>query len=258
MTMETEDELDLRRERSPSFPYLDLSTSLDLLKRLLVAAKASEVRISDLATFWGTTPTSGSLTRYVAALASYGLIESSGSGSARKVKVSDTGKRILQDSRPGVKEELCAEAALKPRIMSEIFDSWGLERPDDSIAKSQLQFDHRFTQDAARRLLTVYDANLAHLQLSEKIKDIVALSPSDEEVEKGVEALASSAVRGPTPPQSATHSSHHRRDVFTLEEGDVTLTMPVSIGKASFEDFSDWLDLIKRKVQRGVKSDGEL
>lgn len=258
MAIEIEDELDLRRERSPSFPYLDLSTSIDLLKKLLAAAKGSEVRISDLATFWGTTPTSGSLTRYVAALASYGLIESIGGGSARKVKVSDTGKRILQDSRPGVREELCAEAALKPRIMTEIFDSWGIDRPDDSIAKSQLQFDHRFTQDAARRLLTVYDANLAYLQLSGKVKDIVALNPSDEEVETGGDALASSVVRGPITPQSAVHSTHHRRDVFTLEEGDVTLSMPASIGKASFEDFADWLDLIKRKVQRGIKNEGEL
>ncbi|SMD09668.1 hypothetical protein [Rhizobium sp. RU36D] len=259
MTHETEADVDQRRERSPSFPYLELSNAIDLAKKLHGAAKLSEVRVTDVASIWGTTPTSGSLMRYAAALQAYGLIESSGSGLNRRIKVSDAAKRILNDERPGVRERLLAEAALKPKIMAELFELWSTDRPEDSFARSQLQFDYRFTGDAARRCLVVYDANLHYLRPSE-LKDnsmaegeSVSASATDVSDHHVLASTLNMPKGGSDMSDLVGHAaSEMRRDVFTLDEGEVVLVTPRSISEESFLDFVDWLELIKRKIQRSV------
>ena len=161
-----DEENHIARERSPSFPYLDLGVSIELLRRLFVAVKMNELRVKDVAAVWEMAPKSGSLTRYLAALGQFGLIEATGSGDLRKVKVSASGRRILEDGRPGVKEQLCSEAALKPRLIGGLFyglegmPAWGRDRPADRFAESTLKFDLKFTSAAASRFLNVYDATI--------------------------------------------------------------------------------------------------
>ena len=172
-----EDNTGQKRERSPSFPYLDLKTAIDYARILYKQARTQEVRIFDIAEPWEMKPKSGSLLRYVAALGQYGLIESSGSGEQRKIKISGTGRRILEDDRPGVREELCAEAALLPPIMKTVyygsgdFSGWGKERPSDNFAESALKFDLNFTPDAARRFLNVYDDTIKYIKDDEPEQD---------------------------------------------------------------------------------------
>lgn len=45
-----------------------------------------------------------------------------------------------------------------------------------------------------------------------------------------------------------------KQDTFTLSEGDVVLTWPAAISEASFQDLQDWLELMRRKIQRAVSS----
>lgn len=179
----------MKRERSPSFPYLDLDACIDLLKKLYVAARKNEVRQQDVAAAWEMAPKSGSLARYVAALGQFGLIEASGSGDQRRVKISADGRRILEDDRPGVRDRLKSEAALKSNIIRGLYfgegemPSWGRDRPSDSISESSLKFDLGFGAEAARRFLTVYDATIKH---------IIDTSPAKEGVDTfTVEALES-------------------------------------------------------------------
>jgi hypothetical protein len=42
------------------------------------------------------------------------------------------------------------------------------------------------------------------------------------------------------------------QDVFSLAEGPVTIQWPASLSAESYEDFSGWLDLLKRKIGRSV------
>lgn len=146
-----------KRDRSPSFPYLGLGKALDRLQKLFENTKRHEVRVVDVAKDWGVTPKSSSLDRYVAALLSYGLIEDSGSGDARKIKISETGLRILEDKRQGVRERLLSEAALRPPIIAEYAQRWAEGRPDETHVLSQLKFEGNFTEEGARMFLRVFD-----------------------------------------------------------------------------------------------------
>jgi len=158
-----------KRERSPSFPYLDLGACIDHLRILYGAAKMNEVRQPDVAAAWGMAPKSGSLMRYIAALGQFGLIEAVGAGDQRRIKISADGRRILEDGRPGVRAKLLSEAALKSSLIRSLYfgegdmPKWGADRPSDSIAESSLKFDLGFGSEAARRFLAVYDTTVKHI-----------------------------------------------------------------------------------------------
>lgn len=158
-----------KRERSPSFPYIDLKASIDHLDKLYKAARMHEVRMIDVAAAWNMRATSGSFMRYVAAVGQFGLVDTDGSGDSRRLKVSSRGRQILEDDRPGVRERLCSEAALMPKLIRGLFygedgmPHWGRNRPDDGIAESSLKFDMSFTNDAAIRFLAVYDATISFI-----------------------------------------------------------------------------------------------
>ena len=42
------------------------------------------------------------------------------------------------------------------------------------------------------------------------------------------------------------------QDTFTLDEGQVVLQWPASIGPESYQDLKDWLDLMGRRMKRAV------
>lgn len=167
--VDTQDQPTNKRERSPSFPYIDLRVCIEHLEKLYNAAKMNEVRVADVAQAWGMTAKSGSLMRYVAAMGQFGLVDAKGSGDNRRIKVSADGRRILEDTRPGIREKLCSDAALKPKLVNGLFlgsenmPHWGRNRPDDGIAESSLKFDLSFTADAAKRFLAVYDATIPYI-----------------------------------------------------------------------------------------------
>lgn len=145
------------KQRGPSFPFIGLEKAVERTRELYAKAKRFEVRLADAAADWGYGAKSSGAFQTAAALIAYGLIEDSGSGDARKLKVSDLGWRILEDNRPGVREKLLAEAALKPKLISEFAEIWQDGRPDDSHAISDLKFDRGFTDESAPRFLRIFD-----------------------------------------------------------------------------------------------------
>jgi hypothetical protein len=76
--------------------------------------------------------------------------------------------------------------------------------------------------------------------------------------------LATSAVQSPRPltmvkematvGMPTTPPAGLRQDVFSLAEGDITIQWPTIISRESFEDLSAWIDILKRKIGRSVKT----
>ena len=242
----------VKRERSPSFPYIDLSTSIDHLAKLYAAAKMNEVRVPDVAEAWGMTAKSGSLLRYVSALGQFGLVDTSGSGEARRIKVSVDGRRILEDDRPGVREELCSLAALKPKIIqwlyhgSEDAPAWGQDRPNDSIAESSLKFDLNFTSEAARRFLTVYDATIKHVIDSKNVIEGVDIDgegalesgvETDNQAEPPMQQQHTPVSEQPTLPTEATLNA-----INFKSDGAGTVTISATLD-------AEGLDLLQKKIE---------
>jgi hypothetical protein len=150
----------IKRDRSPKFPYIGLGKAVERIEVLYAKAKRYDARVSDIAKDWDLSAKSSSIDRTVAAIQSFGLIEDSGSGENRKIKLSELGARILIDARPGIRESLLADVALKPPILAEYAHKWADGRPDEAHALSQLQLDGGFTSEAAKIFLRVFDETI--------------------------------------------------------------------------------------------------
>lgn len=171
----------VKRERSPSFPYIGLGKAVERARELHDSARRYEVLVADAAKAWSMAPKSSSTAMTVGALLAFGLIEDvSGTGDTRKIKVSDAGARIIGDTRPGVRDDLLAEAALKPKLIAEYHTRWGADRPAEHFALSELKFEKGFNDEGAARFVRVYDETIrfARSRASDKKGD--SGSPAEE------------------------------------------------------------------------------
>jgi hypothetical protein len=147
----------IRKERSPSFPFIGLSKALERVRAVYAHAKRHEARLADLAAAWGMGIKSSGTIQTVAALVAYGLLEDQGSGDTRKFKVTELALKALEDQRPGAREAAQAEAAMKPKLIAEYVEKWKEGRPADGICISELRFERSFTEDGAKAFLKVFD-----------------------------------------------------------------------------------------------------
>lgn len=247
-----------KRDRSPSFPYIGLEKALERIQTLYEKARRNEVRVADVAKDWGLAAKSSSTDRNVAALLAYGLIEDSGSGENRKIKLSDSGSRILDDKRPGVRERLLADAALKPKIISEYHTAhWKDGRPDDSHAISALKFDGGFTDEGARMFLRVFDETITFAGIGTSSGG----SDSDADNTHDSEDLKTHAHSEAEPKkQSADYfsdfwkpgssASGRREEKFALREGDVQIVYPSDLSIDSVDDLEAYIQVFLKKIRR--------
>ena len=181
------------KDRSPSFPYVGLSKAFERTQLLYNYAKRHDSRVADAAKpAWDMAPKSSSTLQTVAALLAFGLVEVSGSGNSRKIKISDLAYRALVDQRQGAKEAALAEAACKPKLLAEYIRSWGSDRPPEANCLSELTLDRGFTPDGAKAFLRVFDDTVRYASptVSDKSPDavgtqVVAQDPPPSEVEVG-------------------------------------------------------------------------
>lgn len=179
--VEEEDSVAGGTRRGPQFPFIGLEKAIEKTRQLYAKARRLEVRLTDAASDWGYGPRSSGAFRTAAALLAFGLIEDSGTGEARKIRVSDLGWRILDDQRPGIRGKLLAEAALKPRLIAEFYEIWKDGRPDDVHAISSLKFDYNFPSDSASRFIRVFDETAKFINsnsTTEHVIDSIGPMPS--------------------------------------------------------------------------------
>lgn len=225
----------VRKERSPSFPFIGLSKALERARAVYAHAKRHEARLSDLAAAWGMGIKSSGTIQTVAALGAYGLLEDQGSGDARKFKVTELALKALEDQRPGAREAALAEAALKPKLISEYVEKWKDGRPADGICISELRFERSFTEDGAKAFLKVFDdtAGFTKGVISDKKPD-QASQPDGQKAgeggDKGGDKFTLPWAQQPLPPNPPVKQPERRN----LMEGERELTTGMLAKDASF------------------------
>jgi len=239
---------DSRRIRSPSFPFISLRVAIDRVRSLEEKYFHHQARMSNALNVWGYNPKSSGGLRTVASLKAYGLIDDSGSGQDRKIRVSKLGLKILKDQRPGIYDVAVKDAALKPKMFSKFKNDWGFPRPPDPEVLSELTLDYKFDESAAKKFLKVYDDTFKFAKLDSSD----SLSGGNEDSEEGYDNV-------PEPPPSRDEkpeeedmkpTTGQRRAVFALAEGDVIITFPEEMSKESVGDLDDYIKTFLKKARR--------
>ncbi len=160
-----------KRTRSPSYPILDLESAIEKAKEFFEAEGSNLVPAGVVPICWGLKENSSVGNRYISALLQYGIFDDEGTGTERKIFLTDLGKRIVLDERENSVElqQAIKEAALEPHIHKELWEKWGPEIPSNANMKFHLVKGLSFNQKKVDKFINIYRntidyANLKQLQ----------------------------------------------------------------------------------------------
>ncbi len=150
-----------RKERSPNFPFISLEAALRRCKEFFDAEKRGAAPATVAVKHWGYSPSSSGGVQTIAALNAYGLLVDEGRAADRKVKLSEAALRLLLDTRSESPErdQLKRAAALTPAIFADIHAAWSDDPPSDESLRHYLVLERRFTEEAARKVVSLFKQN---------------------------------------------------------------------------------------------------
>ena len=243
--------------RGPAYPFVDLQHAVEFAAKAFHYSRRSPAQVDAvIADAWKLSPTSSGSRKTIAALKYFGLLDEVDANDGRLVRVSDRAYRILVDD-PNSQERRQAlrEAVLSPKAYLLCWNRWGEEMPPSM--RSSLIFDDGFIESTVDGFIADYKKSIEYAGLLIEKDDF---APEEPDSREGI--VAPNAVRKNDLPATAqlsspssavpTQATDSRNDVFSLSEGTVSLSWPKNLSEESFQDLSDWLDLLKRKIERSV------
>lgn len=153
--------------RSPNYPSLALSEAIARTERLFKKDRQIPVPDDVAAKDIGYTGLTGPSRSALSALKKFGLLDDAGPG---MVKVSDLALRILHPSSDGERDLAVRDAALRPELFRELWETFGESGSD--VALHSFLIRRQFSEDGARAAMRTFRstaeyANLAQLGYNE-------------------------------------------------------------------------------------------
>jgi hypothetical protein len=161
-----------KKERSPSYPGINLETAIARAKDLLDKEGQVPASVSVVASDWGMTEKSSSTLVAISALKAFGLISDTGMGANRRLQVTDLARRIILDKRQDSQERSAAikTAALNPKMHRTLWSKWGNNLPSEANMHHSLIFDHKFNANIIGDFIRLYKDTIRFAKLSESDK----------------------------------------------------------------------------------------
>ena len=117
--------------------------------------------------------------------------------------------------------------ALKPTIMTMLWNAWGDPPPSDAECHSQLIFDYGFTESAATDMLQIYKENVEYAGLSEEVESEPPADESPETTEDLEDPSTETTDKAPPPSDPffetlVGHSSRNRHQQSSPDQVEKT------------------------------------
>ncbi|WP_425648034.1 hypothetical protein [Agrobacterium leguminum] len=147
-----------RMGRSPAYPTISLDKALGQVRALRDREGDYPAPLTSAFAAWGHSAKSSAGRQTLATLKYYGLIDISGEGDSRKVRISALGRKILLDEREDQteKQNNIRAAALNPAIHKALFAEYPNGLASDSTVRHFLIFNQGFNEDAASELIAEF------------------------------------------------------------------------------------------------------
>lgn len=241
------------RTRSPAYPGINLETAIKRARELYSQDKMNPVPVPIAVRRWGFKEKSSGGLITVAALKSFGLLRDTGSGKDRKVALTDEARRIILDTRLDSvdRDDIIREIALNPKIHTRMWNKWGEDLPADDTLRHELIFEFQFNENSVSDFIREYKDTIRFAKVyksdsisNEAVENDDLQTDSKLSVTDGIRINTASSVKQVQPREGMN------TEIFTLDEGEVSLQWPAKMSPESYEDFKAWLDLIARKAKR--------
>lgn len=239
-----------RKTRSPAYPFINLEAALSRAKEFYGQEYRNAASMKVAVKHWGYEEKSSGGLQTAAALVSFGLMKSDGSGPKRKLQLTPNAIRILLDERPESADRatLVKQAALAPKIHAELWKRWGASLPSDKSLRYTLtaEWQPPFNENSVDAFIREYKDTISFAKLSES--DTVTVEDGDKE------ELADDRIRLPQPLRGVKSplSTNMQESTLPLSEGRAVIQWPTELSPESIEDLKDWLRIIERKISRSA------
>ena len=240
------------RVRSPNYPSISLPQAIEyaskIFKRLQTHPAPREVVLSAMSY----KSYNGASASALSALIKYGLLYKIGSD----FKLTERSLSIEHPRSEAEKAVAIKEALRAPTLWAELLDQFQGRLPDDSLLRATLLRK----QFGASAVAPIINALRESVELAERFPTEYATIPVEKFDEEAATVIESEAAEHPVRKgglnflknlkRNEPEVDGVRREIITLDEGDVVITFPEDLSAESFGDLKDHLDLFIKKMQR--------
>jgi hypothetical protein len=174
------------RHRSPNYPFINLEKAIERTRQIYEADRRHDVPIKVVnEKRWEYKPGSSQGDQTLAALRAFGLVEITGAGDKRMVRISEHGYRILAGATDA--SERIKDAALSPTLHGELWQKYGRDGlPSSDVIRNYLLFEReagRFNEDVVDAFIDRFKETIsfAKLDSSDKIRAAVLGGLDDDQ-----------------------------------------------------------------------------
>jgi hypothetical protein len=244
-----------RRGRSPAYPGIDLETAVQRAGQLYDRERLYASPVETVAQHWGYKSLNGPASVAISALKKFGLVVDEGSGSDRKVRVTDLAIEILQNPSGEARKAAKKEAALSPTIHRELWEQYGPVLPSDASLRWELTRGRGFTDTGADEFIPEYRATMQFAELAEaELSEALAHTPTAEESPSQQEeyerpASVTSLSEVPTRDADAGRTRDRASTTYTIplpkNAGVVELSAKFPLTESEWKYFMTLLEALK-------------
>jgi len=153
--------------RSPNYPRINLETAIKRAQELYEKEKFNYTSIETAVDHWGfSSSANSSASSTVSALIKFGLLEDTGSGIERRVRLTTRARAILQ-APEHEKQEALRVAALSPEAINRLVEMFPNGLPSDQNLEWHLKSEMGFTDKGAGEFLKVLRSTLEYAQVAD-------------------------------------------------------------------------------------------
>lgn len=237
--------------RSPNYPSLPLDAALSAIEPALKAEHRNKMAKITLAKHLGYTSLNGRALGKIGAVRAYGLIE----GSGDELRVSEDAMICLRAPvGSGERKDALERCATRPSLFKAIRTDF----PDTLPSNDNLHFwlnKNGYTDRAAGKAAESYLLTMRLVGEGGHPSLVDVEPPRDEMVDDIDEQRSGGGLTSPGTPVTA--QTNVRRAVFTLGEGDVTLSFPSDLSPDGYEELSEYLQIFLRRAKRLKQASSE-
>lgn len=240
----------MTRVRSPNYPAMSLPAAIEAVRKIYSKYSTHKADPAIIAKAIGYGGLNGASAAALSALKKFGLLEDVG----KELKVSAFALGILVDPPGSVaRAKAIVEASTMPQLFSDLQAEYGLSVPSDEILRS-FMLKRGFAQSTVAGPIRTYRETMEFAAQAKALYD-------GSVVQEGQIGEDFPPPQSPPPPATPvaggkrTNTANEismRQDVFSIEEGAVTIEWPAQLSVDSLKDIEDWLTIVKRKIARSV------
>jgi hypothetical protein len=250
------------RNRSPAYPSFGLKEAVEKAKIFNAVEGFVDVPADVAIKTLGFTPTGSTGLRALAALIHFGLLIQSGSGSGRRVKLSEAGKTIAlaPDERAEERNAALRAAAIRPKLYAALWTKYGGKLPSDNTLEYDLLREHEFNPDSVKGFIKDFRATMEFAKPG--LSAILVAESGEFTASTQPEGNAGEGHRTPPPIKEKPMAAVGQPDaqpfdlpVPLIGGGTATLRMPRPISGEDYDHMVAFLDANLKALRKALVRD---